>query len=394
MRVRFSSPPGEMSTTRLPSDPAALRRIVDVAVAVARIDDRLHRETAARIRALIAKRSSRRVQDTKVAAIVAADADLRTLIAQRTTADAVGAEAWAWLTASDPEVPGRDPRVEAAGRARQRAETERDDLAGRLAGAQAELASQGEEIDALRQRIDDLTGDLEDRFQVLETARAERDGVKAELTRQQLAWETQRAELRQQVSDRDALVEELLVQRDRLDRELGRWRSTSAPTGHGSEPTRTRPRPAATTRRPLGIPGGELADSPKATRHLLARSDVVMIVDGCNVALGREASGALADRREDLLNALDAHRSRYGTRVVVIFDGDAYAAGGGRNTRIRIVFTDADVIADDLIVKEVLELPDDQAVVVVTDDQGLRSRLRPLGADVVGVGAMWSLLRS
>jgi predicted RNA-binding protein with PIN domain len=119
-----------------------------------------------------------------------------------------------------------------------------------------------------------------------------------------------------------------------------------------------------------------------------------MIVDGCNVALGREASGALADRRKDLLNALDAHRSRYGTRVVVIFDGDAHAAGGGRNTRIRIVFTEADVIADDLIVEEVLELPDDQAVVVVTDDQGLRSRLRPLGADVVGVGAMWSLLRS
>ena len=259
MRVRFSSPPDEMSTTPLPSDPAALRRIVDVAVAVARIDDRLHRETAARIRALIAKRSSRRVQDTKVAAIVAADADLRTLIAERTTADAVGAEAWAWLTASDPEVPGRDPRVEAAGRARQRAETERDDLAGRLAAAQAELASQGEEIDALRQRIDDLTGDLEDRSQVLETARAERDGVKAELTRQQLAWETQRAELRQQVSDRDALVEELLVQRDRLDRELGRWRSSSAPTRHGSEPTRTRPRLAATTRRPLGIPGGVLA---------------------------------------------------------------------------------------------------------------------------------------
>lgn len=375
-------------------DEGAQRRIVAYARTVVTLEGRGVSATAARIATMLGgSRRSKEPSDRelhKVLGLLAQDVELRGRIAALSSQEELGPIAWRWLHANEPPVPGEDRRLASAARARERAESERDEMRVRLDHAGALVENLEARVRDLDRRLDEARARLEVAGEDLVRTREERDAAKAELTRQQRSWETQRDQMRARLAQRDALVAELLTQRDRLDR---RWSELVARGRDASTPRRSRG-VAPTTRRPRGVPGGLLADSVEAVRFLLATSEVTLFVDGCNAALGRRATGTLEERREDLLGALDAHQARYGSRTVVVFDGDGELGGGGRRSGTRIVYTAADVIADDVICDEIAALPDEDPVVVVTDDQELRGRLRRLGVDLVGVDALWTWLRS
>ena len=149
--------------------------------------------------------------------------------------------------------------------------------------------------------------------------------------------------------------------------------------GAGSAPVPS-PRPAR--RKPLALPGGVAAGSVEAARALVRAPDVEVVVDGYNVAkLGWPALDLAAQREQCILAGEELAR-RYGCRVLVVFDGQtvAGAAASGRRL-VRIVYSPAGVIADDVIRDEVAALPSSRPVVVATNDAELAESVRRYGAN-------------
>ena len=156
----------------------------------------------------------------------------------------------------------------------------------------------------------------------------------------------------------------------------------STTAGNGTAAAR-RSRPS---RRPLVLPGGVLAESVPAVEHLL-RQAAVVLVDGYNVAkLGWPTLG-LPEQRSRLLAVLDELEARFGADLRVVFDGSdvtGQTAFAGARRRVSVSFSPSGVLADDVLVELVRAQPTDRPVVVVTNDQELRSRVRMLGANLVG----------
>jgi predicted RNA-binding protein with PIN domain len=150
-----------------------------------------------------------------------------------------------------------------------------------------------------------------------------------------------------------------------------------APAAHGRA---RRPR----RRTPLRLPGGLFADTTEAAIHLVRQPDVLLIVDGYNVAKLGWPDEALSIQRERLLDALDELVARYATSVHVVFDGaDVVAPAPGRRRQLRVDFSPAGVSADDVIVELAETLPAEQAVIVATNDGEVRAGARAAGANVL-----------
>jgi predicted RNA-binding protein with PIN domain len=146
-------------------------------------------------------------------------------------------------------------------------------------------------------------------------------------------------------------------------------------------------------RAPLGIPGGLYGDSVEVAEHLLRQRDVLVVVDGYNVAKLGWPSCSLAEQRDALLDALESLVRRVGTRVVVVFDGAQVAAPPTGRKLLRVGFTPDGVLADDEIRRIVAELPTEQPVVVVTNDKAILADVRGDGANTVSSDHLLAVLR-
>ena len=141
--------------------------------------------------------------------------------------------------------------------------------------------------------------------------------------------------------------------------------------------------PRAPQRKPIAIPGGVYGDSLAAATHVLRTAQAVVIVDGYNVAKLAWPNFELSDQRQMCIDLLEDVARRYGTEIHVVFDGaDVVGASAGRRL-IRVQFSPAGVIADDVIRAEVQALPASTPVVVVTNDQAIVGDVRADGANVV-----------
>jgi predicted RNA-binding protein with PIN domain len=136
-------------------------------------------------------------------------------------------------------------------------------------------------------------------------------------------------------------------------------------------------------RRPIAIPGGVYGDTVAAAVHLLRTPQVCVIVDGYNVAKLAWPKLELVKQRECCIELLEDLGRRFGTDIRVIFDGaDVIGASAGRRL-IRVQYSPAGVIADDVIRAEVAALPAKTHIVVVTNDQAIASDVRACGVNVL-----------
>lgn len=136
-------------------------------------------------------------------------------------------------------------------------------------------------------------------------------------------------------------------------------------------------------RRRLRLPGGVIGDTVEAASFFLTRADVVVVVDGYNVAKTAFPMATLVNQREQLLALLDEVHARFGTAFRVVFDG----ADVGRTRAARhpypVEFSPAGTTADDVIVSWVTAAPLEEAIVVVTSDNAVRVASDMFGAHVV-----------
>ncbi|MBI2708347.1 MAG: NYN domain-containing protein, partial [Actinobacteria bacterium] len=157
------------------------------------------------------------------------------------------------------------------------------------------------------------------------------------------------------------------------------------------------PRPpggsSAPRRRPAALPGGVLADSVEAADHLVRLATAVVLVDGYNVSMTAWPEEPIDAQRRRLVAALDELHARTGADPVVVFDGVA-AGGATVDSRcVRILFTDAAVEADDVVVDLVDGYPPSRPVVVVSSDERVRRGAAERGANVVSSAQFLVVLR-
>lgn len=125
-------------------------------------------------------------------------------------------------------------------------------------------------------------------------------------------------------------------------------------------------------------------DDAGAIDGLLALPNVHVIVDGYNVTKSGYGELALADQRTRLVGSMAALAGRSGAEVTIAFDGGTKPPAQPRTPRgVRVLFSAAGEIADDLIRALVSAEPPGRPVVVVTSDQ-------QVAADVLRAGA-WAV---
>ncbi|MFM7046150.1 MAG: NYN domain-containing protein [Ilumatobacteraceae bacterium] len=162
-----------------------------------------------------------------------------------------------------------------------------------------------------------------------------------------------------------------------------------------STPRSSKAAPRSTTRRdPIAMPGGRRADSPEGVEHLFRVSGVRVIVDGYNVAkLGWPSLDLEAQRRE-CIGALESLAARWGTSIIVVFDGaDVRGASTRARRLVTVTFSAPGVLADDEIRDIVRREPPTRPLVVVTDDREIRDDVRAAGATPLSSGAVLAALR-
>lgn len=252
---------------------------------------------------------------------------------------------------------------------------ERDALVDEL---RADVAKLGESLDELRAELIDTRNEVRharDREAAavgrLADAEAERDNA--------LSARGEAEHVRDGVlADRAGLT----ADRSELARLAGVAESLAAQLAALSAPAAGRG-VEAPRRTPLKLPGGVLGDSVAASAHLL-RSGASVLVDGYNVAKLAWPNLELAEQRSVLLDAVENVARRFGSDLTVVFDGaDLIGAAADGRRVVRVVYSPAGVIADDVIRDEVRRLPATRPVVVVTNDQEIVRDVRALGANTL-----------
>ena len=149
-------------------------------------------------------------------------------------------------------------------------------------------------------------------------------------------------------------------------------------------------------RKALNVPKGRLADDPATLKKWLARDDVILVVDGYNVA---KADGGYEDlqlesQRERLVDALFTFAKMSNTETLVVFDAQRVPGRRSRKTRrpVTVEWSNPGQIADDYIVAKIEALPQ-SPVVLVTNDKELQERGRALDATIATSQQLLALLR-
>ncbi|MBL0747458.1 NYN domain-containing protein [Nocardioides baculatus] len=335
------------------------------------------------------------------------------------TDDPLDDAARAWLSRED----GWEARVDAVAETLAtddaRGEEGRAELArlsAQVAAVQAELAAvradHRQELDraaadhkVLRQRLGEARSSLR-------TAEAERDAALTArdqaVTAAETATRTAEADVRRLRAQLDEAEAGLAAQRrdTRSDRDAATVRArllldavVDAATG---------------LRRELGLPAvdgapGDAVEaglagaaapltSAPATQatldQLLALPHARLIVDGYNVTKAAWPTASLEAQRSRLVAALGPVVARSGAETTVVFDA---AESTARTVMpaprgVRVVFSPAGVIADDVIRQLVAAEPGGRVVVVVTTDHALASDLRSSGCKVLPAHVLVSLL--
>lgn len=137
-------------------------------------------------------------------------------------------------------------------------------------------------------------------------------------------------------------------------------------------------------RRPATLPPGILEGSPEADRHLVTSGDVLLLVDGYNLARDRWTGLEPEEERRRTVRLLDEVQARSGARVMVVFDGVTGEVSPVASRSIAVRYSPTGTTADEVIAETLDSLPHDVAVVVVSSDREVADHARSSGATVLG----------
>lgn len=240
--------------------------------------------------------------------------------------------------------------------------------AARAAQAAAKTATEAQtrELRQLRARVTQLEAEAGDDRRA---ARAERDEA------------TLRARL---------LLDTVIEAASGLQRELALPQTSGTP-GEAAEAAYVETSPEAGPRNRTVASIGEL-------EGYLAMPRVRLVIDGYNVTKQAWPMSPLEAQRIRLQQALGPLVARTGAETTVVFDAASVPGAAARHTAgaprgVRVVFSPAGVIADDVIRELVAAEPAGRVVLVVTDDQAVARDVALTGARPVPTALLLQALR-
>jgi predicted RNA-binding protein with PIN domain len=252
-------------------------------------------------------------------------------------------------------------RLRSADAAREAAETKLEEL---KANAQAATARHDTDLRRLRLRVEELEREL---ASVRRSGRAERGA------------EALRARL---------LLDTLLDAAQGLRRELG------LPAVEGAPADSVAADLADEGDRPLSGERSLGSHEPALLEQLFTLPRVHVIVDGYNVTKAAWPDLSLERQRGRLLAGLGPLAARFGMEATVVFDAaetsNRPVVSSPRG--LRVLYSPAGVIADDVIRDLVAAEPHGRPVVVVTSDSDVARDVRRAGARSVPAAALVGLL--
>jgi hypothetical protein len=128
------------------------------------------------------------------------------------------------------------------------------------------------------------------------------------------------------------------------------------------------------------VPGGVRSGTREAVDHVLRSEGVEVIIDGYNLAKRLWPGLQLEDQRTRAIDLVAGVGTRFGRAPLVVFDGADVIGPAIARPGVRVRFSPAGTIADDLIVDIIASTPPTTPVMVVTDDGDLRRRAAAQGA--------------
>ncbi len=321
-----------------------------------------------------------------------------------------------WTRRLDDAVSTVAAREESAERAREARLTERAEQAEQAlrearASYRAQLEEQKSEIATLRRKLGETRGAERAARDELAQARSEVEEARG---REQAALGAQEKEVRRL----RARVEELEAQAQ-SQRRAGRVEREDA-SARARVLLETVIDAASGLRRELGLPAGSTSPGESVEQQVeddaaretttgqpasapitatvleqhLSLPHARLVVDGYNVSKAVWSSSSLETQRSRLLALLAPLVARTRAETTVVFDAaevdlrPAVSAPRG----VKVLFSPYGVIADRVIEDLVAAEPDGRVVVVVTDDQELRSRTRSRGVRHVSSRVLLDLL--
>lgn len=284
----------------------------------------------------------------------------------------------------------REAAEAAAARARLEVVDLREQLAKlheELAGTRSQFDSVQKEATALRQRLSETERGA---------ARSDASRQRATGTADQVRREADelRAEL---ASTRQVLEDVLRLRSDEppaVDAERLRGLLLEALAMVGGTPSASRRPRRRTARTPIPVPGGLLGDSESMTEHLLRTPGVLVLVDGYNIAKAGWPDISLERQREQCVRVCEQMAMRWGTDIQVVFDGaDVVGAHSSERRLVKVIFSPAGVLADDVLRAGVSATDPARQVVVVTSDQAVVNDVRAMGANTIRNDAFLTVAR-
>ncbi|TDO29832.1 putative RNA-binding protein with PIN domain [Kribbella sp. VKM Ac-2527] len=274
----------------------------------------------------------------------------------------------------------------------------RERLREQVSELKAENTTLRRKLNEARQRITGLQQNLE-----LRTAEAESADERVDAARADVDRELRR--LRARITELEA-VEHAARRTAGQERELASTRTrllldtlVEAAAGLRRElalPPGGELRPADTVAgvEPSAAPVGRSApdDDPALFDELLALPQVHLIVDGYNVTKTAWPTSPLHSQRQRLVTALGALVAQRRVEVTVVFDGAELSGPVQLNSPrgVRVRFSPAGVIADEVIRQLVRAEPPGRPVVVVSSDREVADSIKSLGARALSAATLIS----
>jgi predicted RNA-binding protein with PIN domain len=306
---------------------------------------------------------------------------------------------------ADAQVVPEAPRVDddAIGRlagqldqARTEARQVRERLREQIADLKAENVTLRRKLNEARQRISGLQADLELRTAEAGSADERVSAARAEVDRELRKLRARVTELEavEHAARRTAGQErELASVRTRLlldtviEAAGGLRRELALPPGGEIRPADT-----VAAVEPAAAPVGRSApdDDPALLDELLALPQVHLIVDGYNVTKTAWPNSPLHSQRQRLVTALGALVAQRRIEVTVVFDGAELSGPVRLNSPrgVRVRFSPAGVIADEVIRQLVRAEPPGRPVVVVSSDREVAESIVAMGARALGATSL------
>jgi predicted RNA-binding protein with PIN domain len=242
----------------------------------------------------------------------------------------------------------------------------------------AAVEDTGREVAELRKAVRERTRELRTAERDRDAARGAEDELRTRLAAQTAAHETelrrQRARHAEATRSAESARRESRTERGVDEARLWLLVDTLVQAANGvrRELSLSPPelRPADTVEgAEVGV-GRRNARDPAALDRLLALPNVHLVIDGYNVTKTGYGELSLAEQRTRLLGALAPLAAQSGAEITAVFDGGERPPLQPATPRgVRVLFSAAGQIADDLIRRLVAAEPPGRAVVVVTNDQ-------------------------